>query len=100
MNYCAKIENSIVVEVIVADYSWAVANLAGDWHDLGAEPLTVGIGYTYNEVNDVFIPQGWTYDADTDTFSPPPPAVLDEFVTPEITEIVTEAESETPDETE
>jgi hypothetical protein len=45
-----------------------------------------GIGYTYDATNDVFIPQGWTYDAATDTFTPP-----------EITEIVTETESGTPD---
>jgi len=46
------------------------------------------IGDRYDELGDVFIPFGWSYDAD-----------LDEFVTLEITEIVTEAESETPDET-
>ncbi len=31
-----------------------------------------GIGYTYDEVNDVFIPVGYTYDPATDTFTPPP----------------------------
>lgn len=43
------------MEIIVADYAWATANLDGDWHDLGGEPLTVGIGYTYDAVNDVFV---------------------------------------------
>ncbi len=55
INYCAKVENGIVAEVIVADYAWATANLEGDWHDLGGEPLTVGIGYIYDAVNDVFV---------------------------------------------
>ena len=30
-----------------------------------------GIGYTYDEVNDVFIPQGYTYDAVNDVFVAP-----------------------------
>jgi hypothetical protein len=57
-NYCALVANSEVTEIIVSDYAWATANLDGDWHDLGAEPLMVAIG--------------WTYDADTNTFSAPP----------------------------
>ena len=62
-NYVAQLVNNIVDEIIVGDYDWAVANLDGEWHDLGAEPLTVGIGYTY--------------DPATDTFTPPPPVVED-----------------------
>lgn len=58
-NYCALVVNTVVTEIIVADYEWATANLEGDWHDLGGEPLTVAIG--------------WLYDSATDTFSPPPP---------------------------
>lgn len=54
-NYCALVVGGIVTEIIVADYAWATANLQGDWHDLGGEPLTVGIGYTYDAVNDVFV---------------------------------------------
>ena len=54
-NYCAKVENSVVTEIIVADYAWTTANLEGEWHDLGGEPLTVGIGYIYDAVNDVFV---------------------------------------------
>jgi hypothetical protein len=57
-NYVAQLANNIVEAIIVADYEWATANLDGDWHDLGPEPLTVAIGYTY--------------DAATDTFSAPP----------------------------
>ena len=54
-NYCAKVVNNTVTEIIVADYAWATANLQGEWHDLGGEPLTVGIGYIYDAVNDVFV---------------------------------------------
>jgi len=63
-NYCALVLDGIVTEIIVADYEWTKANLEGDWHDLGGEPLTVAIG--------------WIYDADTDTFSPPPQPEVDE----------------------
>jgi hypothetical protein len=57
-NYCALVANNVVTEIIVADYAWATANLDGDWHDLGGEPLTVAIG--------------WLHDATTNTFSAPP----------------------------
>jgi len=56
-NYCALVTNSEVTEIIVGDIDWATANLDGDWHDLGPEPLTVAIG--------------WIYDAATNTFSAP-----------------------------
>lgn len=55
-NYCAKLVNSVVTEIIVAHYAWATANLEGEWHDLGGEPLTVGIGFSYDAENDKFIP--------------------------------------------
>jgi hypothetical protein len=58
-NYCALVANSTVTEIIVGDIDWAKANLDGDWHDLGSEPLTVAIG--------------WTYDADLDEFVAPAP---------------------------
>jgi hypothetical protein len=47
-NYVAQLADNVVEAIIVGDYDWAVANLAGVWHDLGPEPLTVGIGYTYD----------------------------------------------------
>lgn len=56
-NYCALISENIVSEIIVADYSWVQTNLSGNWHDLGAEPLTVAVG--------------WIYDPATGSFSPP-----------------------------
>jgi len=60
-NYCALVENNLVTQVIVADFEWVQNNLQGDWHNLGGDPLTVGIGYTY--------------DADLDEFTSP---VIDE----------------------
>jgi hypothetical protein len=66
-NYVAQLADNIVEAIIVGDYDWAVAHLAGEWHDLGAEPLTIGIGYIYDPV--------------TDTFTPPPtPEAVDETV--------------------
>jgi len=53
-NYVAQLANNIVEAIIVADYEWATANLDGDWHDLGPEPLTVAIGYTYDAATDTF----------------------------------------------
>lgn len=54
-NYCAKVDNGIVTEVIVADYAWATENLEGEWHDLGGEPLTVAIGMIYDSDIDQFV---------------------------------------------
>jgi len=53
-NYVAQLENNIVTEVIVADLAFAQANVTGELYDLGPEPLTVGIGYTYDPVTDTF----------------------------------------------
>ena len=57
-NYVAELTSDVVTAIFVADYEWAQANLSGVLHDLGGEPLTVGIGFIY--------------DAVTDTFTPPP----------------------------
>lgn len=54
-NYAALLNSNIVAEIIVADFDWVETNLTGDWHDLGPEPLTVGIGFIYDAVNDVFV---------------------------------------------
>jgi len=57
-NYCALLNNNVVVEIIVGDFDWVTENLAGDWHDLGGEPLTIAVG--------------WIYNPDTNEFTPPP----------------------------
>ena len=91
LTYFAKVENNIVTDVHVVAYDFIVANpdRYGD-PSLWIETFYDIEGVTYAGI-------GYTYDAATNTFSPPPPADLDEFVTPEITEIVTEEESVTPD---
>ena len=55
-NYVAQLADNVVEAIIVGDYDWAVANLPGNWHDLGPEPLTVAIGYTYDPTTDTFSP--------------------------------------------
>ncbi len=55
-NYVAQLADNIVEAIIVADYDWTVANLEGDWHDLGPEPLTVAIGYIYDPATNTFTP--------------------------------------------
>lgn len=62
-NYCARVNNNVVNEIIVAEFDWATTNLVGDWHDLGGDPLTVCLG--------------WIYDQNTNTFNPPPPIIPD-----------------------
>ena len=62
-NYVAQLADNVVEAIIVGDYHWAVANLPGNWHDLGPEPLTVGIGYTYNPSTDTFTPPPVVEDA-------------------------------------
>ena len=53
-NYCARVENNLVVDVIVANYKWVTENLSGDWHDLCGDPLTVGLGWIYDEATNTF----------------------------------------------
>ena len=53
---CAKIENDIVVNVIVCDNpQWATQNLGGEW--ILAE--SAGIGYKY-ENGELIRPKNWT----------------------------------------
>lgn len=96
MAHQAKIENGIVVDVIVADSSeWCEKNLGGKWvqtsyntrngkHVLGGTPLRknyAGIGYTYDEVRDAFIPpkpfESWTLNEETCAWEPPVPMPTD-----------------------
>ena len=69
MSHYAKIENNLVVEVIVAEQDF-INTLSGEWvqtsyntqggvHRLGGTPLRknyAGIGYTYDRIRDAFIP--------------------------------------------
>lgn len=76
MSHYAKIENNIVTQVIVAE-QYFIDTLEGQWlqtsyntfgneHLLGGTPLRknfAGVGYTYNEELDAFIPPKPTEDA-------------------------------------
>ena len=67
MSHYAKIENNIVVNVIVANNDY-IKSIEGEWvqtsyntvgneHVLGGEPLRgnfAGVGYVYDRENDVF----------------------------------------------
>lgn len=92
MAHYAKVENGIVTEVIVADAdfinsgyvgnpaSWIQTsyNTQGNVHLLGGTPLRknyAGIGYSYNEELDAFIPpkpfNSWLLNEDTGLWYPP-----------------------------
>lgn len=84
-------ENNIVLRVTVGDnnspdegYQWLIDNLGGRWiktsyntiggvHTSGGTPLRknyAGIGFTYDEARDAFIPpmpegEGWTLNEET-----------------------------------
>jgi hypothetical protein len=73
-NYCCLIVDRVVTQIIVSDYEWATTNLEGSWYDLGSEIGKVGVGYSYNEVADVFVaPQpfpSWSLDENYDWQAP------------------------------
>jgi len=91
-------ENNVVVRVTVGSndepdegYQWLVDNLGGNWiktsyntkngvHELGGTPLRgnyAGVGYTYHEDIDAFMPPkdypSWIIDATTYSWIPPVP---------------------------
>lgn len=97
MSHFAKVENGIVTQVIVADqdfidsgavgHGWIQTsyNTRGNEHPEG-RPLRgnyAGIGYTYDEVNDVFIaPQpfdNWVLNTTNWLWEPPIPMPQDEY---------------------
>ncbi len=92
MAHFAKIENSIVTQVIVADTEeWCESVLGGEWlqtshntqggkHTLGGEPFRknyAGIGYTYDSTRDAFIPPqpfpSWILNEETCLWDSPIP---------------------------
>jgi hypothetical protein len=97
MSHFAKVENGIVTQVIVAEedfiatgavgHGWIQTsyNTHGNQHPQG-RPLRgnyAGIGYTYDDVNDVFIapqPYGnWVLDTATWLWNPPIAMPVDEY---------------------
>ena len=99
MAHFAKIENGIVVQVNVVDEEYFNANretrYTGQWiqtsyntsggvHTLGGTPLRknyAGIGYTYDEKSDAFIPpkpfDSWILDEETCLWNPPVPRPIE-----------------------
>ena len=97
MSHFAKVENGIVTSVIVAEqdfidtgavgHGWIQTsyNTLGNQHPQG-RPLRgnyAGIGYTYDDVNDVFIApkpfDNWVLDTATWLWNPPVAMPVDEY---------------------
>jgi hypothetical protein len=97
MSHFAKVENGIVTQVIVAEqefintgavgHGWVQTsyNTRGNQHPEG-RPLRgnyAGIGYTYDEVNDVFIApkpfDNWVLNTTSWLWEPPVPMPVDEY---------------------
>jgi len=98
MSHFAKVENGIVTQVIVAEedfiatgavgHGWIQTsyNTHGNQHPEG-RPLRgnyAGIGYTYDDVNDVFIApkpfDNWVLDTATWLWNPPIAMPVDEYL--------------------
>lgn len=98
MSHFAKVNNGVVVQVIVAEpdfFQTFVDSSPGEWiqtsyntyggqHKLGGTPLRknyAGIGYTYDHVRDAFIPPktfpSWLLNEDTCLWEAPMPYPTD-----------------------
>jgi hypothetical protein len=87
MSHWAEIdENNIVTRVTVGDnndpdegYQWLIDNLGGTWiktsYNGNIRKNYAGIGYTYDELRDAFIPPqdfpSWILDENTCQWNPP-----------------------------
>ena len=92
MSHYAKVENTLVTRVIVAEpefFDTFVDSSPGEWiqtsyntiggvHTLGGTPLRknyAGVGFTYDRTKDAFIPPqpfpSWTLDEETCLWNPP-----------------------------
>jgi hypothetical protein len=89
-------ENGIVIRVLVGDnndpsgdegYSWLIENLGGRWiqtsYNRNFRKHFAGIGFTYDELLDAFIPpkpfESWLLDEDTCEWQAPIPYPTDGF---------------------
>jgi hypothetical protein len=93
MSHFAEIdENNVVLRVLVGDndmpnegYDWFVENLGGTWiktsYNGSIRKNYAGIGYTYNEELDAFIPpkpyESWTLNESTCLWQSPIPQPQD-----------------------
>lgn len=89
MSHFAELdENNVVLRVLVGDnnmpnegYDWFVENLGGRWvqtsYNGNIRKNFAGIGYTYDEQRDAFIPpkpfESWTLNEDTCLWQAPIP---------------------------
>lgn len=88
-------ENNIVLRVLVTDnnypnegYDWLVENLGGRWiqtsYNARIRKNFAGIGYTYDEQRDAFIPpkpfESWLLDEETCNWVAPKPYPTDEKI--------------------
>ena len=99
MSHFAKVENGIVVQVLVIEQDVVDTGMFGDpgsWiqtsynthggvHTQGDTPLRknyAGIGYTYDASRDAFIPPklfaSWVFNETTCLFDPPLPCPVDD----------------------
>jgi hypothetical protein len=95
MSHFAKVVNGVVTEIISADQSFIDSqegtwiqtsyNTWGNAHKLGGTPLRgnyAGIGYTYDAVNDVFVPpktySSWVLNQSTWLWEAPTPYPTDD----------------------
>jgi hypothetical protein len=96
MTFWAEVdENNVVTRVAVGDsrradggYQWLVDNLGGTWLETSYASTTrknyAGIGYTYDEARDAFIPPtpypSWVLDEATCRWDAPTPKPDGEYV--------------------
>jgi len=101
MAHYAKVSNSLVTEVIVAEaefFDTFVDSSPGEWvqtsynthggvHSEGNTPLRknyAGVGYTYDTARDAFIPPqpypSWVLDEDTCIYEAPTPYPTDDLM--------------------
>lgn len=89
MSHFAEVDdNNVVLRVLVGDnkapnegYDWLVANLGGRWiqtsYNANFRKNFAGIGFTYDEERDAFIPpkpfDSWILDEETCRWSAPVP---------------------------
>ena len=93
MSHFAELDNNnVVLRVLVGDnsmpnegYDWFLENFGGTWiqtsYNGNIRKNYAGVGYTYNEQLDAFIPpkpfSSWTLNEETCLWDPPHPRPID-----------------------
>lgn len=68
----ALVEDGTVIHIAVCDEEWATAQNYIFITDSNSFEKSVSLGDSYDSENEVFIPQGWSYDGTKKEFVPPP----------------------------